>query len=619
MCRRWERSFQKMQSAVLSDKFRNEISWNGYGSDIMKSGLQKYIRRGMTEKALYCAGELDLFKEAPKRGEVIRTNFLHRLMVIYLEDVENLAIFDTIDRLMRTILLERDKPDRSKENEEVWISEVVHHLSVSTKARVCSHIRAVFNPKYHVEELTSVYPSLQPLWKEIKMNNLAADGKDDLDFKCTMFKKYLKERHLLSIYYAFQIDQSDEKLSEKCFKSTKPVWFIFQELCTPFNRAFIQKFMDWYKDHIGGMKEGFMCWLVPLLSELSILPRGELVREEEEEEKYDGWEVNRNGVRIDIDDFVVDRHTRRGHKKSLVEFASKGAFVENEAAWVNPLWKKFYEDGKRWEEKQPILGEFGAPKKKKVRPTLVTPLSVVSEMAEYSFVVRTQLTTSNSKMDVYFAKNREGKLVVVKGPYKDRMEIDILERNTSWKIQNDIPYLPFEVKQMIPDRWKEGTPLGARNKINRDAPAWFIIFDSVIKEELLRTKMHSSKLWTETEVVDWDLIPLHFDYKNTYTDEEITDYIHALLFRYVRGISDLADRNFLCFNGHIVSIDEDIEDRHVHLYGEMRKNKAKFIYDWIETKYDLLSVMEWRGNTDKEMDRLKQIQTKESCLNLFMN
>ena len=41
---------------------------------------------------------------------------------------------------------------------------------------------------------------------------------------------------------------------------------------------------------------------------------------------------------------------------------------------------------------------------------------------------------------------REGKLVVVKGPYKDRIEINILERNTSWKIQNGIPYLPFEIK-----------------------------------------------------------------------------------------------------------------------------------------------------------------------------
>jgi hypothetical protein len=49
-------------SSKLSTKFRHQITWNGYNADIMKSGLQKYIRRGMIDKALYCAGELDLFK-----------------------------------------------------------------------------------------------------------------------------------------------------------------------------------------------------------------------------------------------------------------------------------------------------------------------------------------------------------------------------------------------------------------------------------------------------------------------------------------------------------------------------------------------------------------------------
>ncbi len=79
-------------SSFLSAVFRKERTWNNFCPDVMKSGLQKYIRRGMTEKALYCAGELDLMKHTPesaggKRAEGIRTNFLHRLMVIYIEDV----------------------------------------------------------------------------------------------------------------------------------------------------------------------------------------------------------------------------------------------------------------------------------------------------------------------------------------------------------------------------------------------------------------------------------------------------------------------------------------------------------------------------------------------------
>ena len=98
-----------VMSNKLSDKFRDEVTWNGYASDIMKSGLQKYIRRGVLDKALYCAGELDLFKEAPDRGETIRTNFLHRLMIIYMEDVENMNIFNKIDKLINRLFNEREK------------------------------------------------------------------------------------------------------------------------------------------------------------------------------------------------------------------------------------------------------------------------------------------------------------------------------------------------------------------------------------------------------------------------------------------------------------------------------------------------------------------------------
>jgi hypothetical protein len=77
-------------SSHLSTTYRQQVTWNGHKADVMKSGLQKYIRRGVVDKALFCAGELDLFKEAPEKGEAegIRTNFLHRLIVIFQEEKE---------------------------------------------------------------------------------------------------------------------------------------------------------------------------------------------------------------------------------------------------------------------------------------------------------------------------------------------------------------------------------------------------------------------------------------------------------------------------------------------------------------------------------------------------
>ena len=190
---------------MLSGKFRNEISWNGFPSDIMRSGLQKYIRRGMTEKALFCAGELDLFKEAEDRAETIRTNFLHRIMIIYMEDVENISLFNEMYEKINNLLEERKKQDRSKEKEARWISEIVVQLASSTKARICSHVRAVYNPMY--QPLHAHYPSIASLWKEIEPNNTLA-------FNCEMFAKNLKEKNIASVYYGFQIHASSEKLPE---------------------------------------------------------------------------------------------------------------------------------------------------------------------------------------------------------------------------------------------------------------------------------------------------------------------------------------------------------------------------------------------------------------------
>ena len=133
--------------------------------------------------------------------------------------------------------------------------------------------------------------------------------------------------------------------------------------------------------------------------------------------------------------------------------------------------------------------------------------------------------------------------------------------------------------------------------------------------------MHSSKVWPLTEVIDWKKIPLHFDYEaRPLTNQEWKDYVHALLFRYVVGISDLADRNFLMRNGRVISIDEDIEGHEVHLYKELKKNKAAAICTWVRTHYDELGLMSWKVKdeyNEGEKLRLACIQDKNKCVSLF--
>ena len=615
-------------SALLSTSYRKHITWNGYPADVVKSGLQKYIRRSVLEKALYCAAELDLFKEAEntKEAEGIRTNFLHRLMIIFMEDVENLALFDTIHAKMNLLFQERDKEDRHKERELYWITEVVTLLVRSKKSRMCSHVRALFSTKY--EPLHESYPSMTPLWTALR----EAPKEATLEVHCSLFTRHLREKNLMAVYHAFQIELSEEKLPYKLFRSSKPVWFIFHQLMNPLapvKTERVRKFAEWYKEHIGGMKEGFMCWLLPLLHELEVIPLG--AADEEQIPSYRA--MNREGHTITMDDYVLDRHTSRGRGKSLVEFAMVGALVEPQAEFVNEMWKRFYEDGKRLEDAVEILGEVPAAaasasasasdsapasaEPRRIRRPLHCHESLNNETDAYEFLVRTQLTTMGNKQDVYFAKDRNGKVVVVKGPFYSRAELDVLERNTAWKRQHDLPYNAFEVVRLLPNRWMEGVPLGARNKVCRTSLAYFVVFDSYLKEEDLKTKMHSSTLWPPTEVVDWAQIPFHFTCKGSLTEQEYIDYVHGILFRYLLGISDLADRNFLMTGGRVISIDEDVEGRVMDLYATLQKNKASFLHKWLQNGYEKLSVAQWTVDDVFQQDRLMEIQNKDLCLALF--
>lgn len=619
-------------SALLSTSYRKHITWNGYPADVVKSGIQKYIRRSLLEKALYCAAELDLFKEArnEKEAEGIRTNFLHRLMVIFLEDVENLALFDTIYTRMNLLFEERDKEDRHKEKESFWITEVVTLLVRSKKARMCSHVRALFSKKY--EPLHDSYPSMAPLWMALHEAQQSHDT--SLEFHCSMFMRHLREKNLMAVYHAFQIELSEEKLPQKLFRSSKPVWFIFHQLMNPLapvKTERVRKFAEWYKEHIGGMKEGFMCWLLPLLHELDVVPLGTM--DKEAIPSYHA--TNREGHTIVMDDYVLDRHTSHGRGKSLVEFAMVGAWVEPQAEFVNELWKRFYEDGKRLEDAVEILGEVPvspvvseAPSAVAATVEEVAPQQIHrplrdhenpdSETDAYEFLVRAQLTTMGTKQDVYFAKDRNGKVVVVKGPFLSRAELDVLERNTAWKRQHGLPYNAFEVVRLLPNRWMEGVPLGARNKVGRTSLAYFVVFDSYLEEADLKTKMHSSTVWPPTEVVDWAQVPFHFTYKErALTEQEYIDYLHAILFRYLLGISDLADRNFLMTGGRVISIDEDVEGRAMDLYATLQKNKAAFLHHWLQNGYEKLSVAQWTVSDESQRDRLNTIQNKDRCLALF--
>lgn len=172
---------------------------------------------------------------------------------------------------------------------------------------------------------------------------------------------------------------------------------------------------------------------------------------------------------------------------------------------------------------------------------------------------------------------------------------------------------------MIPDRW--GTvPLGNRNPIDPSTPAFFLVFDALLDEtQVAHRRLHSSKLWPQTELLCADL---HFSTTPPLTDSEMRDYIFALLFRFVVGISDLADRNFLRIGVRVISIDEEIEDAEICFMRELRLTRCLTIRDWLKgADWETLRVHVAGWSFDDcgsaALERLATLQTKDGVVHLF--
>lgn len=505
-------------------KFRSERSLNGFSLDVLKSGLQKYIRRGNTEKAVFCAGELFFFSEAGKEGERIITNFKHRLMVILLEDVCNLSLVSNCFLDIKAMTQES-------------VCGAIVKMCISDKARICSHARAVFTaPKSLIQG--SSY--LKKVYEDIVQTNT------DLAGWCEKFSIEFSNRKVSCVYYAFKIHYSEELLKKAYKRRKKSSWFIFSILKIP---IFEDLFLE-----LQNLKEGFLCWLVPLLHALNYIPHGEV---NETKEQF-SFEANKSSL-IELDEFVFDKHTLQGKGSGRERFVQEGAFVFPEASFVVPEWKAVYE------AKNDVCGEL-------------------YETKEYEFIIRAQLVTRRSGQDVYFAKDvHSQRIVVVKGPFEKEGIPQRVREFALIKKARGLPYLNFEVKKLIPDRWPEGTPLGLRNNVSRERASWFLVTDSLLTS--FKEKEKSSKLWPSTTVVDFEEY-FHLDFESL-TDGEMTDYVLNLLTRYEYGVGDLADRNFLHYNGRILSIDEEArKEEGISFQGELKKKRCAELVDWIEANYE---------------------------------
>lgn len=654
-----------MANEVLCAAFRRERSQNGQKLSPLKSGLQKYIRRGETEKALWCAGELLSFRRAPEADRIapILTNFRHRLMIIFLEDVGAAGLWARADGYNSRALAADSADDAAFAS---WVAM----MAAAPKSRACSHARAVASLR-RGEDLRVLamacgnYPSIATLLTEHQRDPRFANEER---WRGALVEA-LRERSPTAYLWAWAI--ATEGLPRAAPGGRKPVWQVFAALeagCHPDLAALVPTARRWYKD-LQNTQEAFLCWMVLVVAQVTDSDGDDIIVNTTDDDI--AVDFANQGPR-ELDDYVYDIHVAPGQRAGgpgkgqggLARFAEEGSLVVNESPRVNPVWKAFYNDRKRLDE---WLEPLGPPASADVPPvrgedhvenhlvenhlvenhhvedTLpddfidglidiggdnddIVDINDITTETQYGFIARTQINTSQSKTDVYFAREPgTNKLVVVKGPFATRDPVDRAVAMTQWKVDNGLPAAACRAVALVPDRWPEGVPLGIRNRVDRATPSWFLVADSLIPDNDLPRRQHQSKVWPLTEVIDWDdpeMTDRHvwapLKRWRTYSPREKTDYVLALLARYVVGVSDLADRNFMRAGGRLYSLDEDGRTPRVYIAGELRAGKSDLARAWADDHWDEIgaAVSAWEPPEGAET-RWEEVKSREFVLALF--
>ncbi len=321
------------------------ICMNGYKTDVMKSGLQKYIRRGELIKALYCMVELDMFKKlGDRKVKGLRSNLRNRLIIILAEDI-GIADWTIYKRCADLFKLWEENRNSEDDCERKYLIEIISYLARSEKIRLCSHIKGYFSYIYENEEMKKKYCSDINM-KENKMKDGVRFYKKGDEEEVKRFIDGITSCLDLNddrvFYWIMKLLKSDAKNGRRGRRGKKGfiVWDIIKDyIAKSKNKNLMDLYnmnMEWYVNNNNSRGENLL-YLINLV--LFYLRRNKIdwsrklkkinITDENVKKIY---EKNMSDYKFVVDDYVIDMHCSQGKKegKGASTFANEGAYVKNE-------------------------------------------------------------------------------------------------------------------------------------------------------------------------------------------------------------------------------------------------------------------------------------------------
>ena len=573
------KSFSKMQSisnmrwlTCFSSK-----SYSGYEIGIVKSAMQKFLRRRMPSEMKWCVEEIYRFRSLArdekelKASKALISNLVNRIIVMMDEEL----LFNEWAVYLKCRFL----IDKFWEEDNVeYLYEICDLLCGAKLIRYSSDVSC-----YHM-----------------KMAIKAIEDEEDVYQKFEQFKIEMEKGDVVK---AFRIaihlflNQKEEKLKKRVLRRDHPIYLIWEYLLNlekvnaneNLKKSIVYRFNEFPKNR--GEKKLF------LTSAISMCIYSERI----------DWSVNWMEISsvvseriegyLEIPSYAIDMHTKKGREmgKTRTDFANEGSLVVDEdKEYYNEEYRQFYiqckyeESGIKnirpprkakvpKEKKEKVAKEPKIPKERKEK--VVKEPKIPKEKKEK--VVKEPKIPKEKKESKYVAKMPEsGELEYI--PMEDMNFVKLCLKNPCGKKvmcfvveYQGVEYVLKEGKKSmnynedyeVVDSMKE---IFGLNKIGMKR-----IFSNKAMVKVDDSKMEWCDNWefVEKENIVYSMmsyIPgVRFNHSKNITPELELEYMKIGLFRGIFMVSDFNVTNVFELGGKLYSIDEhDILGKRVHMIAQ---------------------------------------------------
>ena len=335
--------------------FAGTTTFSGFTLDVVKSAVQKYIRRGMVEKAIMAS--VEMFRLVEVGGRAAQTNLFNRLAIIAVEDIgpANLPLVAAI--------LERISLDKRDLTEMV---AMVHLMCTSEKSRIGSHLwRAYTTPEGRalaekkgikvdtvlteedMKYLESGAPlGASPFWKP--------GDPEEIRPYAEIFYRRLQKRDPNAVAWAYYYLQATEgKKVVPRNRRTNPAIVLWEMLATVIPaypvgilqkayfdssepRPFLMAVIAWSLYNGNPLNKEQPFDRIDLNPAIAVWTNAEFLQV-----------LLSGNYTFEVDNYVIDKHTAEGKRrgKDRKDFVEEGAFVANVSPkYTNTVLEEIYRE-----------------------------------------------------------------------------------------------------------------------------------------------------------------------------------------------------------------------------------------------------------------------------------